>query len=199
MALSNVPLAGQTLAGSRPDINSNFSVIDTAFSVDHVGYNITNQGRHNRVSFPTRSPVPAAEAGIVQLFSVLSTITNQPELVFRHQLGSTAPAAGQIVEFTSAGWANPGWAKLPSGILLKWHSGINFASLETVAIDLNADVAGSPNFTTVFGVYNSTTCATKYNTIINIQSVVGFTYTFVQNGLVRPPAGFTMAYLAIGM
>jgi hypothetical protein len=199
MALNNVPLSGQSLSITRVPINQNFSVIDTAFTVDHVDYNIAGQGQHKKVSFPTQNPVPAPQAGIVQLYSVLSAITNQPELVFTHQTGSTAPAAARIVEFTSAGWANPGWTRLPSGILLKWHSGINFASLETVAIDMNADVAGSPNFTTVFAVFNSTTSATKYNTIINIQGVVGFTYTFVQNGLVRPPAGFTMAYLAIGM
>lgn len=199
MALNNVPLSGQTLSITRVPINQNFSTIDTAFAVDHVDYNIAGQGQHNKVSFPPQNPVPAPQAGIVQLYSQLSAITNQPELVFTHQAGSTAPLAAQIVEFTSAGWANPGWTRLPSGILLKWHSGINFASLETVTINLNADVPGSPNFTTVFSVFNSTTCATKYNTIINIQSIVGTTVTFVQNGLVRPPAGFTMAYLAIGM
>lgn len=153
MALISVPLAGQTLASSRPDINSNFSVIDTAFAVDHVDYNLTNQGKHNKVSFPTQAIMPAPAAGIVQLYSQVSAITGEPELVFAHQAGSTAPTAAQIVEFTSAGWANPGWTRLPSGILLKWHAGISFASVSTVAIDLNIDVPGSPNFTNVFSVF----------------------------------------------
>lgn len=200
MALNNVPLAGQTLSVTRVPINQNFSVIDTAFAVDHVGYNTSGQGQHNKVSFPVQNPVPAPQAGIVQLYSQLSAITNQPELVFTHQSGSTAPAAARIVEFTSAGWANPGWTRLPSGILLKWHSGVSFASVSTVAINLNTDVPGSPNFTTVFSVFNSTTIpGANYNNIIGIKSIVGFVVTFAQFGLVNPPAGATIAYLAIGI
>ncbi len=200
MALNNVPLSGQTLGVTRIPINQNFSVIDTAFAVDHVDYNIAGQGQHNKVSFPVQNPVPAPQAAIVQLYSQLSAITNQPELVFTHQSGSTAPVPARIVEFTSAGWANPGWARLPSGILIKWHSGVNFASLATVAIDLNVDVAGSPNFTTVFAVYNSTTIpGANYNNIIGIKSLVGTVVTFAQFGIVNPPAGATIAYLAIGI
>ena len=200
MALNNVPLAGQTLNSTRVPINQNFAVIGTAFAVDHVDYNISGQGQHNKISFPVQNPVPAPQAGIVQLYSQLSSITNQPELVFTHQSGSTAPVAARIVEFTSAGWANPGWTRLPSGIMFKWHSGISFASVSTVVIDLNVDVAGSPNFTTVFAVYTSTTIpGANYNNIIGIKSVVGTTVTFAQFGLVNPPAGATIAYLAIGI
>jgi len=199
MALIPVPLAGQTLAASRPDINANFSTISTAFEVDHVGYNLPGQGQHNKISFPIQSPVPATQAGIVQLYSQTSAITGQPELVFAHQAGSTAPVAARIVEFTSAGWANPGWTRLPSGILLKWHSGINFASMNTLAIDLNTDVPGSPNFTTLFSVLNSSTSNTTYNTVVNMKSIVGTTVTFQHNGLVDAPVGYTIAYLAIGI
>jgi len=199
MALIPVPLAGQTLAASRPDINGNFSTIDTAFAIDHIDYNLPGQGQHNKISFPIQNPVPAPQAGIVQLYSQTSAITGQPELVFTHQLGSTAPVAARIVEFTSAGWANPGWTRLPSGILLKWHAGINFASMNTVAINLNTDVPGSPNFTTLFSVFNSSTSNTKYNTVVSIKSIVGTTVTFQHNGLVDAPAGYTIAYLAIGI
>jgi hypothetical protein len=200
MALINVPNPGQTLGNSRPSINSNFAVIDAAFIVDHEDYNTTNQGMHNRVSFLSQNPVPVPQAGIVQLYSQISTITNQPELVFTHQAGSTAPIAAQIVEFTSAGWANPGWTRLPSGILLKWHAGINFTSLSTVTVNLNVDVAGSPNFTNVFAVFPSTTeSSANYNTVIGIQSIVGPSVIFSIFGAVRPPAGTTIAYLAIGM
>jgi hypothetical protein len=200
MALNNVPLTGQTLNATRVPINQNFSVIDTAFQVDHIDYNIAGQGQHNKVSFPVQNPIPAPQAGIVQLYSVLSAITNEPELVFTHQAGSTAPNAAKIVEFTSAGWANPGWTRLPSGILLKWHAGVSFASVSTVAIDLNVDVAGSPNFTNVFAVFNSTTIpGANYNNIIGIKTIVGTVVTFAQFGLVNPPAGSTIAYLAIGM
>jgi hypothetical protein len=199
MALNNTPQSGQTLSDTRVPINQNFSVIDTAFQVDHVDYNISGQGQHNKVSFPTQNPVPTPQAGIVQLYSQVSAITGQPELVFTHQLGSSAPLAARIVEFTSAGWANPGWTRLPSGILLKWHSGISMASVSTVTVNLNTDVPGSPNFTTLYSVFNSTTSVSNYNTVVDIQSITGFVVVFGQNGLVNPPSGFTVAYLAIGI
>lgn len=202
MALIFLPNPGQTLGNSRPGIYSNFVDIDTAFQVDHQDYNTTNEGMHNRVSLLTQNPVPAQMAGIVQLYSQLSALTAQPELVFARQTGSS-PAAVQITEFTSAGWANPGWTRLPSGILLKWKSGINMASLPTVAVNFNdlTQFPGSPPFTSIFSVFNSSQCASKYNTVINIQSVdgTGFIYTFQQNGLASAPSGFTIGVLAIGI
>jgi len=199
MALNNVPLAGQTLSTTRVPINQNFSVIDTAFTVDHVDYNIAGQGQHNKVSFPIQNPVPAPQAGIVQLYSQLSSITNQPELVFTHQQGSTAPVAARIVEFTSAGWANPGWTRLPSGIMMKWHRGVGFVG-STAIVNLNTDVPGSPNFTTVFSV----TCTTEnpnanYNNNIGIKTIVGTTVTFSQFGIANPGSSVTISYLAIGI
>ena len=200
MTLTNVPLAGQTLGQTQVPINSNFVSIDSAFAVNHVPYNTTNAGMHNIVSFPTQGSAPSLLAGIVQLYSQISTITNQPELVFAHQSGSTAPTAAQIVEFTSAGWANPGWCRLPSGILMKWHSGISMASLSTLTINLNTDVAGSPNFTNVFAVFPATTNpAANYNNIIGIKTLTFPNVTFAQFGIVAPPSGLTISYLAIGM
>lgn len=197
MTLINVPLSGQTLGQTQVPINNNFISIDTAFAVNHVPYNTTNAGMHNVISFPVQNPIPTALAGIPQLYAQLSAITAQPELAFIRQTGATGPTP---VEFTSAGWANPGWALLPSGILLKWHSGISMASLSTLTINLNTDVVGSPNFTSVFAVFPATTnAAANYNNIIGIKTLSFPSVTFAQFGLVNPPAGLTISYLAIGM
>jgi len=203
MALIPVPLAGQTLSDSRVPINTNFADIDSVFSIDHVGYNIPGEGQHNKISFPTQNPVPAPQAGIVQLYSQLSTLTTQPELVFTHQAGSTAPFAAQIVEFTSAGWANPGWTRLPSGILLKWHRGVAFIG-STAIVDLNNDglntPPNAPNFTTVFAVLSTTeNPSANYNNNIGVKTIVGTTVTFSQFGIAAPGASVTITYLAIGI
>lgn len=202
MALNNVPLSGQSLAVTRVPINQNFSVIGTAFVVDHVDYNISGQGQHKKVSMPTQSPEPAPQAGIVQLYSRVSSITNQPELVFTHQTGSTAPSAAQIVEFTSAGWANPGWTRLPSGILLKWHSGVGFGGSSTVTVNLNTDVAGSPNFVSVFTVMMTLqdTDAT-YNQLVGIKNITfpNFTAEAFGGSTIPAPSTVSIAYLAIGL
>lgn len=200
MALNNVPLTGQTLNTTRVPINQNFSVIDTAFEVDHVDYNTTGQGQHNKISFPIQNPVPVPQAGIVQLYSQLSTITNQPELVFTHQSGSTAPSAAQIVEFTSAGWANPGWTRLPSGIMLKWRARIGFGGGSSVTINVNTDVPGSPNFTNLFNVLTTTVdTSASYNNVIGISSIIFPNFIVSKFGGSNPGASVTFNYLAIGL
>jgi len=200
MALNDVPLAGQTLNVSRVPINQNFSVIDTTFAVDHVAYNVSGQGQHNKISFPTQNPVPAPQAGICQLYSQVSAITAQPELVFTRQAGSTAPASVQISEFTSAGWGNPGWTRLPSGILMKWHSLVGFGGAASQTINVNVDVPGSPNFadlnTVLITVVDTNA---SYNTVIGISNITFPNFTVSKFGGSNPGASVKFNYLAIGI
>ena len=199
MALNNVPLAGQTLGITRVPINQNFSVIDTAFQVDHVDYNTTNEGMHNRTSFPTQSPVPAPQAGIVQLYSQLSSITSQPELVFTHQAGSTAPLAAQIVEFTSAGWTNPGWTRLPSGIMMKWRSGIGFGGSGSVTLNINATSPTSPAFATFLTILiTPIDTSASYNNVIGLTTISFPNFTVSKFGGPNPGSSVTFSYLVIG-
>lgn len=199
MALINVPNPGQTLGNSRPSINSNFAVIDAAFQVDHEDYNTTNQGMHNRVSFLQQNPAPTPIAGIVQLYSQLSTITNQPELVFAHQAGSTAPNGAKINEFTSAGWANPGWARLPSGILMKWQSIIGFGGNASVTVNVNTAVPGSPNFVTMLSTMISIIdTSASYNNVIGLSDITFPNFTVSKYGGPNPPSSVRFSWLAIG-
>jgi hypothetical protein len=199
MALNDVPLAGQTLNVSRVPIQQNFSVIDTTFAVDHVDYNISGQGQHNKVSFPTQNPVPAPQAGICQLYSQVSAITAQPELVFTRQAGSTAPASVQITEFTSAGWTNPGWTRLPSGILMKWQSIVGFGGSASVTINVNTAVPGSPNFTAMLNTMISVIDTNaSYNTVIGLSNITFPNFTVSKFGGSNPPASVRFSWLAIG-
>lgn len=199
MALNDVPLAGQSLGITRVPINQNFSVIDTAFQVDHVDYNTTNQGMHNRVSFPTQSVAPTPLAGIVQLYSQVSAITGQPELVFAHQLGSTAPLAAQIAEFTSAGWSNPGWTRLPSGIMLKWRSGIGFGGSGSVTININATSPVSPPFASFETILiTPIDTSASYNNVIGLTTISFPNFTVGKFGGPNPGSSVTFSYLVIG-
>jgi len=196
MSLPTVPNPGQTLGNSRPIIQNNFTAIGRAFIVDHVDYNTTNEGMHNRVSFPTQSSPPAAAAGIVQMYSQTSILTNQPELVFLRQTGSTKPTP---VEFTSAGWANPGWCRLPSGILMKWGqlSTTTYNTLETIAFPV---VVGIPVFTEIYSC-QLTVAAAQTDTQVVIM-MGSFTTTTV-NAFARKLLGFGSAtpftFFAIGI
>lgn len=199
MALNDVPLSGQSLGVTRAPIRSNFLTIDAAFLQDHVDYNLPNQGMHNRVSFLNQTILPLPVASVPQMLSITSSLTGQPELNYLRQLGSTAPGVVRQVEFTSAGWANPGWSVSPSGILMKWHTGIGFVA-NTETVNLNVDVPGSPLYTTIFSVYITTTDSVgTYNNVIGIKTLVGPNLTVADFSGAIPPGTVTFSYLIIGM
>lgn len=139
MALIDVPLPGQTLAASRPSVQSNFAAIRAGFVVDHVDYAIANQGKHNQITLPIQDADPATAAGDMALYSLVSAITGIQELSVRR------PAAGDIYEFTASGLT---WTRLPSGILLKWGGGVA-NGLTTVTFPVAANI---PAFTTIYAL-----------------------------------------------
>lgn len=119
---SNIPQATDLLSQSQDDILNNFLAIAAAFNLNHGNFNAANQGKHNFVQMPAQSPAPTTGAGEVGLYCANSALSSQPELFFRKQSGSTAPVTNY--EISSAGYsATDGWARLPSGILLKWGNG----------------------------------------------------------------------------
>ncbi len=115
MALNSVPQAGQTLQTTRDPIRTNFNVIATAFVQDHVDYNTTGQGKHNKVTFPSQSVSPAFVATELGLYNAVDVTTGVNELFVKK-------AAGTGIPFTA--WGNPsgqnGWTMLPSGVLIKF-------------------------------------------------------------------------------
>ncbi len=141
MAYNNsIPQPTDQLSQSQADILNNFIAIQTLIGVNHVNFNAGGQGKHNFIEMPVQNPVPVTGAGEVGLYCQTSALTGVPELVFSHQ-----NAAG-IAEFTSCLAAVAGWARLPSGILLKWGS-----STQTGAAVINFTVAANtPVFNTVF-------------------------------------------------
>lgn len=200
MALIDVPQAGQTLAGSRPSIQTNFQVIDTAFAVDHIAYNVANQGFHRKVSFPQLGVIPPSVPNAVLLYSQLSALTGEQELFFVHKNGTSAPAGAQRVEFTSAGWANPGWCRLPSGILMKWRSGVSFGGLSSKTINSNTDVPGSPNFGQFFTILiTPIDTNAAYNNVLGLSNITFPNFTVSTFGTPAPGGTVTFSYLAIGI
>lgn len=114
----NIPQPTDQISVSQGQLLLNFQSLQAWLDVNHVDYASADAGKHFFVEFPVQNPVPVTSAGEVGLYSVTSTFTGAPELVFSHQSG------GGIYEFTSSGQvANGGWARLPSGILYKWGTG----------------------------------------------------------------------------
>src|ERR1700750_377068 len=137
MALNDVPLPGQNLLVTRNPINQNFSVLDTTFSIDHVAYNTSGQGKHNKVTLPVQSPAPAFTGGDLGLYSFLNTTTNKNELYVHKITGAATvdiPLTASTLSATAApGSGTGGWTYLPSGMFMTFGSG-NGNGLTTVTL-----------------------------------------------------------------
>lgn len=193
----NIPQSTDLLSVSQGNLLDNFGAIQALIDVNHVDFAATGAGKHTFVEMPVQSPVPTTVGGEVGLYCQTSASTTQPELVFARQSGSSAPAAVRITEFTSAGWTNPGWTKLPSGIMMKWHANIGFGGSRTVTLNLNTDVSGSPNFTTVLTILiTPIDTAAAWNNVIAISNVTVPSFTVYTSSV--PPSSVQFSYLAIG-
>lgn len=196
---SNIPQANQRLKDSQSDLLGNFQSISTVFNVNHVDFNVgIDAGKHKWLSFPTQAVAPATLNTEVALFSQTSTLTSNIELAFRQQNNGT------IYEFTSKLAAQPGWARLPSGILLKWGNALangNTAIVFPVAANTPVFAAGAPF--TIF-LTNTGVAATDLNQAIRLSSVptannLGFSVYAGERTNLNTPTNVSFNWLAIGI
>lgn len=197
MALNNVPVPGQSLGASRDLINQNFSVIDTAFTVNHVPYNDGSglQGKHKVVQFPVQSAIPSLTVGDITMYNKLPASpypqTGVNELFIVKADGTTTP-------ITARAASTNGWSYLPSGILLKWgtttsiNGSLPFAYLFPVGSSI-------PVFNNVFSVQltvvdDNPNYATSVAVQTGTMAVTGFSVVYTGT----PPSSTVVTYLAIG-
>lgn len=146
MAFNNsIPQPTDRIKDSQSALLANFQAIKTVIDINHVTFDDPSgdEGKHNYVSMPRQGAAPATGATEIALFSQLSTLSGATELVVRKE------SSGDEIEFTSALAANPGWARLPSGILLKWSAGNLANGAATYTWPTGATI---PAFTNVFSV-----------------------------------------------
>lgn len=139
MALNDVPQPGQTLAVTQPLIRSNFSTIDSAFTVDHASYNSSGAGKHKKVTFPVQSPAPTFP-GDIGLYSFLDPVTAVSQLYFTNSTGATYPMTASAQQTFPAG--GNGYSYLPSGIIVQWGTGTALANAVTT-VNLNINYTNS--------------------------------------------------------
>ena len=139
---SNIPQPTDELKDSQNDILNNFQGIKTAWDINHITFDLADQGKHAYVSLPEQSSGPATAANEVAVYSKQSTLSGVAELFVRKE------SSGDEIEFTSGTLATPGWTRLPSGILLKWGSS-TATGATTITLPTGASI---PAFTTIFSV-----------------------------------------------
>ena len=67
---ANVPQSNQSLGGSQPIINANFTLIGSNFAENHVGFGLTNAGLHTFVDLVSQGTTASNPAtGIVSHYA----------------------------------------------------------------------------------------------------------------------------------
>lgn len=193
----NIPLATDEIPNSQPLILGNFQDIATALAVNHVGFNVGNQGKHAFVTFPVQAAPPAPLANEIDLFSRQSPFSLQPELTFIRN-------GGVAQEISTSLAANTGWCFTSSGMLLKWGQLTALAADYPVGTAFLLPVAATiPTFSNCFMVYITTVAAGGVDTntaaTLKVYNAAGFTVAGSNRTAPLAGANAVFNYLAIGI
>jgi len=133
------PLATDKLSSSQADIQQNFQAIKDLIDINHETFNsgADPEGKHIKVDFTNSLTHPAVDATDVLLYNFANVRTAQQELYVKR----TGALATEGVPFTAASFTSPGWSYLPSGLLIKWGSGItNNIGLTTITLPVGPTI-----------------------------------------------------------
>ena len=192
---NNVPLATDLVSATQQPIHDNYADIDTLININHIGFNVADQGKHKFVTLPALALTPVPLVNELNIFTRTSAFTGDPELC-------VARSDASVIEMTSSSLTSPtGWAFTSSGLLLKWGTG----SIPGVATSVVYPVAATiPVFGAVFNVmitvqYPSGTDENKNATVIDITNPAFFRAVGTQRTATAPPGtNVSILYLAVG-
>jgi len=186
----NIPQPTDTPAASQPQLLANFQEINTLLGVNHVAFNLADQGKHKWVTFPEQVVAPATLATEVALFGIQSAETGIEELTYRRANN------GVQIPITERDGTVNGWSMLPSGLLLKWgQSTVNGAG----TIDANGF---GKAYTTLYHVMVSNASDTvASDTYVTGGTIAGTTFDVacMQRTVANSAVAVTFNWLVIGV
>ena len=117
-----VPFDGQSLGNSKPQIRSNFNVINSDFAVNHIAFGSTGEGKHKFMQMPEQGSNATTGSDEGALYTkVADAYTN---LFWRQESGGADPAKNQgaVIQMTNLLPINAsnGSTFLPGGLLLQF-------------------------------------------------------------------------------
>jgi len=166
----SIPNAGDLISVSQQQIKDNFTILNTAFEINHVGLTVANAGKHNACVFPQGSGIAtAADEGAIYT----KDVGGSPNLYWRRK------SSGDQIQMTTnhtPSAAATGYTFLPGGLLMQWgtvsvstgsSANITFPTAFSVApYSITANFIRSST-TTVHGLYilNGSVSTTKFQTV----------------------------------
>ena len=167
----DIPKSGDTLGGTRAQINTNFQNLNTAFSANHSALTVSTVGKHIFMQMPEQASAPATAIDEGALYTIEGISPAQTNLVFRaensgggggfqYQLtksiaASTAtfgnitnsPAVANVKPNENFGWTFLSGNTTGGGLLLQ------YGSADTFGTTIGAQTITFPvPFKTVFSV-----------------------------------------------
>jgi len=126
MTYSITPNAGDSLGFTRPLINTNFSLIQTAFAVNHIGFGLSGAGKHKFVVMPVQGSAPTTGASELALYSKQGSAGPGTSALYMIRDGN----AGTEVQLSTSSVGNAvaatsGYTWLPGGLFMQWGQVIN--------------------------------------------------------------------------
>ena len=115
----NKPDAGDTISSSQSVLKDNFTAIKTLIDINHVTFDLADQGKHICVTMPQQTSFPTVASTEWSLFS--ATDGTNVQLYLRNN--SSAAVITGDTPITKATKASPGECYLPCGIRMKWGTG----------------------------------------------------------------------------
>lgn len=81
MAYNNsTPQPGDSISSTQPKILGNFQAIGTWTAVDHVGFNLADAGKHNKVTLVAQSPAPSFTGTELGVYNFVNPATSKNEI-----------------------------------------------------------------------------------------------------------------------
>lgn len=191
---AGIPISGQTLGSSRPQVQGNFQVLFDTIAKNHVAMNATNAGKHTFVEMVAQlgDDTTQIQTGIVTHYSKL--VGGLTEWFFQREgTGAVAGPSIQMSKGLPSATAN-GSTFLPGGLILKWGTFVATTVGTVVQFKDNVTLAPFPNAVfsvTLTSIFNSSTQATDIH-LASTPTVNGF------NGQSLVGGGITSYYMAIG-
>lgn len=153
---SNIPQPTDRIKDSQDPILQNFGGIKTLVDVNHVTFDLADEGKHKFVTLPEQTvspPAGAFAAGETGFYSFENPTTTKNEIYanITHQVTvRQIPTTASSLSIVSAPGNNTeGWSYLPSGHLIRWGEATG-NSLVTVVFATGVGVA--PTFNEIYSI-----------------------------------------------
>jgi hypothetical protein len=118
---ANIPQPGDLISQSQPQILTNFSQANTAFSVDHTAFDVAlNQGKHKKSTYVEQTVDPGTSANEISVYSKdVAGVTT--EFLRKESNGTVIATSGQDPVRSGNGSSYmPGDAT--RSVIIKWGS-----------------------------------------------------------------------------